>query len=196
MSLFMAYPGIKVYKPLDANETIEMLFYAVQRNEPFVMSVARPNTPVFERGEKTGVPPAIATLKGAYVFQPYKNNGKEKLPIAVAGGGLLANLLKALPEIEKAYDVKIVAVSSPELFDEFRKINPREASKVLSDKERKIVQAFHNGWPGFLYPVVMTDDQKDRVHGITRFLASGRPEEIYLQAGFDPDGIAKLILHS
>jgi transketolase len=194
MSLFMAYPGIKVYKPLDANETIEMLFYAIQRNEPFVMSVARPNTPVFEREGTTGVPPAIATLKGAYIFQSYKNNGKPKLPVAISGGGLMGNFLQALPKIEEVYDVKIIAVSSPESFDEFRKINPKEASKVLSDKERKTVVALHNGWPGFLYPVIMTDDQKDRVHGIERFLASGRPEEIYLQAGFDPAGIAKIIL--
>ena len=196
MSLFMAYPGIKVYKPLDANETIEMLFYALQRNEPFVMSVARPNTPIFEREGTTGVPPAVATLKGAYVFQNYKKTTKPKLPIAVAGGGLLANLLKALPKIEEAYDVKIVAVSSPKLFDEFRERNPKDANKVLSDKERKTVIALHNGWPGFMYPVIMSDKQKDRVHGIERFLSSGRPEEIYLQAGFDPEGIAKTILES
>ena len=31
MSLFTAYPGIKVYKPLDANEAVEMLFHAVSR---------------------------------------------------------------------------------------------------------------------------------------------------------------------
>ena len=31
MSLFTAYPGIKVYKPLDANEAIEMLFHAAAR---------------------------------------------------------------------------------------------------------------------------------------------------------------------
>ena len=34
MSLYNAYPGIKVYKPLDANETIEMLFYAMEKGEP------------------------------------------------------------------------------------------------------------------------------------------------------------------
>jgi len=194
MSLFMAYPGIKVYKPLDANETIEMLFYAIERNEPFVMSVARPNTPVFERNEATGVPSAREACNGAYVFQQYKNNGKVKLPIAVAGGGLMANLLKALPKIEECYDVKIVAVTSPELFDELRKRDWKSAEAVLSDNERKIIVALHNGWPGFMYPVILTDEQKKRVHGIDRFLASGRPDEIYLQAGFDPDGIADKIL--
>jgi len=34
MSLYTAYPGIKVYKPLDANEAIEMLFHAAARGEP------------------------------------------------------------------------------------------------------------------------------------------------------------------
>jgi len=33
MSLYTAYPGIKVYKPLDANEAIEMLFHAAARGE-------------------------------------------------------------------------------------------------------------------------------------------------------------------
>ena len=43
MSLFTAYPGIKVYKPLDANEAIEMLFHAARRGEPVVFS-AKPST--------------------------------------------------------------------------------------------------------------------------------------------------------
>ena len=56
MSLFTAYPGIKVYKPLDANETVEMLFHAAKKGEPVAFSVARPPTPVLERGN--GIPPA------------------------------------------------------------------------------------------------------------------------------------------
>ncbi len=194
MSLFMAYPGIKVYKPLDANEAIEMLFYACERDEPVAFSVARPNTPVFERNETTGIPPAREACKGAYIFKKYANNGKRKLPIAVAGGGLMANLLKALPEIERSFDVKIIAVTSPELFDELRKKNRKAAEAILSDREREWVIALHNGWPGFLYPVVMKDEEKERVHGIEKFLQSGRPEEIYLQAGFNPKTIAETVL--
>ncbi|MCX6736190.1 MAG: thiamine pyrophosphate-dependent enzyme [Candidatus Parcubacteria bacterium] len=194
MSLFMAYPGIKVYKPLDANEAIEMLFCACERDEPVAFSVARPNTPVFERNETTGIPPARETCNGAYVFKPYANNGKRKLPIAVAGGGLMANLLKTLPRVEKHFDVKIIAVTSPELFEEYRKHDFLSAQRVLSDQERKTVVALHNGWSGFLYPVIMTTEQKNRVNGIDRFLASGRPDEIYLQAGFDPDGLAEILL--
>ncbi|MFA6565463.1 MAG: thiamine pyrophosphate-dependent enzyme [Candidatus Paceibacterota bacterium] len=194
MSLFMAYPGIKVYKPLDANEAVEMLFYACKRDEPVAFSVARPNTPVFERGEKTGVPPAREACNGAYVFKQYAENGKVQLPIAVAGGQMVANLLKALPQIEEKYDVKIIAVTSPELFEELRERDPEKAEAILSDEERKVVVTLHNGWPGFMHAFVLPSDHKDRAYGITKFLQSGRPEEVYLQAGFDPDGIADKIL--
>ena len=64
MSLFSAYPSIKVYKPLDANEAVEMLFLAAQRAEPVVFSVTRPPTPVLKRG--AGIPPAREAIYGAY----------------------------------------------------------------------------------------------------------------------------------
>src|SRR5690349_19973461 len=56
MSLFTAYPGSKVYQPLDGNVTIEMLFHAALRGEHVVFSVVRPGVPVLKRGG--GVPPA------------------------------------------------------------------------------------------------------------------------------------------
>jgi transketolase len=52
MSLFNALPGIKVYKPLDANETIEMLFYALEKGEPIVLSVGRSEIPVLDRARQ------------------------------------------------------------------------------------------------------------------------------------------------
>ena len=195
MSLFMAYPGIKVYKPLDANEAVEMLFHACERDEPVAFSVARPNTPVFERGEKTGVPPAREACNGAYVFQQYANNGKRKLPIVIAGGQTVANLLKALPQIEKAYDVKIIAVTSPELFEEYRDREPLKADDVFSEYDRKYAMTIHNGWTGFLHSFLLPEYYKEREFGTTKFLQSGRPEEIYLQAGLDPENIAKQILY-
>ncbi len=99
MSLFTAYPGIKVYKPMDANETIEMLFHAAQRGEPVAFSVARPSTPVLKRGN--GVAPAREAINGAYVFRPFRRNGKRKLVLVVCGGQVMANLLGVLPEIEE-----------------------------------------------------------------------------------------------
>ena len=53
-----------------------MLFHAAQRGEPVVFSAVRPGTPVLKRGD--GVPPAREAINGAYVFKPFRDNGKPK----------------------------------------------------------------------------------------------------------------------
>jgi transketolase len=191
MSLYSAYPGIKVYKPLDANEAVEMLFHAASRGEPVAFSVVRPPVPVFRRGE--GVPAAIEAVNGAYVFKPYSENGKRKLPIVVCGGQMMANVLAALPHFESDADIKIVAATSPELFEELRRTEPGKAERILSASERAEALAFHSGWRGFLYPFLLPCDYETRAFGMDRFLRSGRPAELYAAAGYDPSGIAEKI---
>lgn len=192
MSLFTAYPGIKVFKPLDANEAVEMLFYAAQRGEPVVFSVVRPPVPVLKRGQ--GVPPAREAVNGAYVFKPLRGNGKRKLVLAISGGQVMANVLEALPQIEEVADVKIVAVTSPQLFEELRQHDPARAQEILSDQERQHVLTLHNGWPGFLYPFLLPPDYPRRVFGMDRFAKSGKPDEIYAHAGFDAAGLRDKIM--
>jgi transketolase len=194
MSLFTAYPGIKVYKPMDANETIEMLFHAAQKGDPVAFSVARPPTPVLQRGN--GIPPAIEAIKGAYVFRQFRGNGKRKLVLAVCGGQVMANLLKVLPDLEETADVKIVAVTSPQLYEELRASDPKQANEILSDEERQYVVTLHNGWPGFLYPFLLPADYTSRVIGMDKFSRSGRPHEIYQHFGFDPAGLREKVLRS
>jgi transketolase len=192
MSLFTAYPGIKVYKPLDANEAIEMLFLAAQRGEPVVFSVVRPGIPVLKRGN--GVPPAREAVNGAYVFRPFRENGKPRKVLVISGGQVMANTLEILAEIEERFDVKIVAVTSPQLFEELRRDNPAKAQEVLADDERQYVVTLHNGWPGFLYPFLLPFDFQSRVFGMDRFSRSGKPGEIYHAAEFDPAGLKRKIL--
>jgi transketolase len=192
MSLFDAYPGIKVYKPMDANETIEMLFYAMERGEPVAFSVMRPPTPVLVRGN--GVPPAREAVNGAYVYRPFLNNGKPKKILAVCGGQVMANILEVLPELEQNLDIKIIAVTSPELFEELRERDPQKANAVLSDEERQYVIALHNGWPGFMYRFVLPGDYEKRVIGISEYLKSGPAPEVYQLAGFDAKSLKEKIL--
>ncbi len=193
MSLYNAYPGIKVYKPLDANEAIEMLFHAAQRGEPIAFSATRPGTPVLKR--ENGVPPAREAIYGAYVFKAFRGNGKPKKVLVISGGQVMHNALEILPEIEERWDVKIVAATSPELYEELRQTDPVKASEILSDEERQYVVALHNGWPGFLYPFVLPGDYPNRVFGMDRFSRSGKPDEIYRAAGFDAAGIKAKILN-
>ncbi|OGZ34078.1 MAG: hypothetical protein A2Y98_03330 [Candidatus Portnoybacteria bacterium RBG_19FT_COMBO_36_7] len=200
MSLFNAYPGIKVYKPMDANDTIEMLFYALERGEPVAFSVMRPPTPVLVRGPSTGsgqaysVPPAREAINGAYVYKPFSNNGKPKKILAVCGGQVMANILEILPELEDNLDIKIIAVTSPELFEELRARDRQKANSILSDEERQYVVALHNGWPGFLHPFVLPGDYEKRVIGISEYLKSGPAAEVYQLAGFDAKSLKEKIL--
>ena len=182
MSLYTAYPGIKVYKPMDANETIEMLFYALEKGEPIALSVARPDTIVFDR---KGVSKASDAINGAYVFyqSPKGAPSGSRVVLAVAGGQTLINTMEIVPELEaKGLEVKVIAVTSPELFEELRKSDPKKAQEIFSDEDRGHVIAIHNGWKGFLYPFLLPKDYTDRTIAIDHFLKSGSPKEVYALA--------------
>ncbi|MBI4708723.1 MAG: hypothetical protein HY764_00785 [Candidatus Portnoybacteria bacterium] len=197
MSLFDAYPGIKVYKPMDANETIEMLFYALKQGEPIALSVMRPGTPVLKRGEiRPGwvVPQASEATNGAYVFKPFSENDKKKVVLAICGGQVLANVLEILPELENDFDIKIIAVTSPELFEELKKNDPQKANLILSDDERPHVITLHNGWPGFLYRFLLPPNYLNQVIGVDHFLKSGPVNEVYQLAEFDVKGLKEKIM--
>jgi len=183
MSLFNAFPGIKVYKPLDANETIEMLFYALEKGEPIALSVARPETSVFVRGND--VAPAREATKGAYIFKNFRENNNKKITLAVCGGMMLANLLEIVPALESSVlNIKIVAVTSTELFAEFKIEHPVEAEQIFSTEDRTRAIVIHNGWKGFLYPFLLPADYTDRTIAIDTFLQSGTVKEVYDLAGF------------
>lgn len=194
MSFFQALPGIKVYKPMDANEMVEMLFYALEKGEPIALSAMRPDTPVIKRGGD--VPPAMAATWGAYVYKPFKENGKQKTVLAIAGAHMLFNTLEILPNLEKDYDVKIICVTSPELFEELRHTNERVAQQVLPDHERELVVALHNGWKGFLYPFMLPKNYEKRSICIDTYLKSGNVEEVYEVAHLTPPEIEEKILNA
>jgi len=196
MSLFNAYPGIKVYKPMDANETIEMLFYALEKGEPIALSIARPDTIVFER--KNGIPPAREAINGAYVFYESKKskveNKKTDIVLVVCGGQTMHNTLEIVPELEgRGLNIKIVAVTSPELFEELRKTNPEKANSIFSDEERSRTVAIHNGWKGFLYPFLLPADYDKRTIAIDTYLKSGTVNEVYEVAKLTPRDIKEKI---
>jgi len=193
MATLDAFPGIKVYKPLDANETIEMLFYALETGEPVAIALGRPDVAVIRRGN--GVPPAVEAVNGAYVFKDYKNDGKAKTVIAVSGSVVLSNLLKILPSLEaEGMDIKIIAATSPKLFEELEKNNSAKARGIISEEERKRVITLHNGWSGFLYPFMLPQDRAERAVGIDKYLKSGKADEVYGLTNLSPENLKSRIL--
>ena len=178
MSLFTAYPGIKVYKPLDANEAIEMLFHAAQRGEPVVFSAVRPGVPVLKRGD--GVPPAREAINGAYVFKPFRDNGKPKKVLAISGGQVMANVLEILPEIEERMDVKIVAVTRPQLYEELRRDDPGKGRRRSSPTTSASTWSrCITGGAGSCIRSCCPPITASASSAWTDFSRSGKPDEIY-----------------
>ena len=132
-------------------------------------------------------------MNGAYVFRAFRNNGKPKLVLAISGGQVMANTLEVLGDIEASHDVKILAVTSPQLFEELQRDDPARAAAIFPDEERQYVVALHNGWRGFLYPFMLPGDHGERAFGMDDFSRSGNPKEIYHHAAFDAAGIREKI---
>ena len=107
---------------------------------------------------------------------------------------MLFRSLVILPDIEASHDVKILAVTSPQLFEDLRREDPAKAAAIFPDEERQYVVALHNGWRGFLYPFLLPGDHAERCFGMDDFSRSGSPKEIYHHAAFDPVGIREKIL--
>ncbi len=189
--LYQALPGIKVYKPLDANETIEMLFHALRIGEPIVLSVARPDSEVFVR--QGAVAQAHAAVDGSYIFKNFGKNNNKKITLVISGGILLSNILSVLPELERDLNVKIVAVTSPELFEQMKKINPKKAEVVFSAQDSHRAILLHNGCIRFLYPFYNNAFSAERLIGVDTYLKSGSAEEVYRLAGLDPQSLLQRI---
>jgi transketolase len=67
--------------------------------------------------EALGMPSHFAAARGAYVLRDYKPGQKKGGVLIVSGTSPTANMVKILPELEKAkLNVKIVAAISPQLF--------------------------------------------------------------------------------
>ncbi len=191
MSYFDALPGIKVYKPFDANEVIEMLFGALERGEPIVLAVPRNDMLVLKRSD---VPDARAALDGAYVYKNYSNSRKPKKCLVVSGPQMLQNILTVLPDLEKKINIKIVCVTAPELFEDLRVRDPHKVKKIFNDKDREVAVTLHGGWTGWLDRFLLPSDELGRRIATDGYYKSGRASEVYELAGLGPDGIAKKIL--
>ncbi|HRY36393.1 MAG TPA: 1-deoxy-D-xylulose-5-phosphate synthase N-terminal domain-containing protein [Candidatus Magasanikbacteria bacterium] len=187
LSIFKSMPGIKVFKPNDANETVEMLFYALENGDPIVLSLARPSFQVLKRESENQAKQACL---GAYVFQDYKSNKKKKAILVVSGMKNLLNTQEVAIKLEKdGYATKLVVATSPELFAELLQNNPEKAEKIISEEERDIAITINNGYPEFLSEFLSGENLSQRMIGIKNYLKSGTMEEVYEYAGLSASGL-------
>ncbi len=103
--------------PWERNEVPVVLGAALQYDVPIiVLHLTRPPIEVPDR-EALGMDSHFAAARGAYLIRPYKEGQKKMGTVLVEGTSSTANIVKILPELDKAgLNVKIIAAISPELF--------------------------------------------------------------------------------
>ncbi len=191
LSAYESLPGIKIFKPFDANETIELLFKSLETKEPIILSVSRPKTIVWSYS-KLRYPQSITN--GAYIFADYqKNNFNPKIVLVVSGPKILMNINNLLPKLRKSFNIKVVAVNSVSLFKDFEIKFRKKAEKIISQTEREQTISLNNGWENYLDYFLNGKNISRRHIGVKNFLGSGTADEVYKQAGLDEKSLLKKI---
>ncbi|MEA4812082.1 MAG: transketolase [Anaerolineaceae bacterium] len=136
-------PHLKVFRPADANETMEAWKYAVShRDGPTLLALTRQNLPTLDR-EKYG--PASGTAKGAYVL--YQTPDKKADLIIIATGSEVSLALKAAPSIEaEGIGLRVVSMPSWEVFAAQGKEYQNEVLPPAIQKRISLEAGTVNGW--------------------------------------------------
>jgi transketolase len=103
--------------PYEYNEVPVLIAAALKTDSPILaLHLTRPGIETVDR-KALGLGHHFEAAKGAYILRDYKEGMPQQGCIFVQGTMSTFNLIKALPEIDKAgVNVKIVAVPSPQLF--------------------------------------------------------------------------------
>jgi transketolase len=102
--------------PWEYNEVPVVLAAALQLDVPIVaLHLTRPQIEIPDR-QKLGIPSHTAAARGGYIVRDYQPGQPKDGTLFIQGTSAMANLVKILPELGK-YNLKIVYVSSDELFD-------------------------------------------------------------------------------
>jgi transketolase len=104
--------------PWEYNEVPVLLAAALKQDVPLIaLHLTRPPVAIPDRNH-LGMPSYFAAAQGAYIVRDHNNQKPKQGTFYVRGTSAMANLVKVLPRLdEKNLNVKIVYVSSSELFD-------------------------------------------------------------------------------
>ncbi len=183
--------------PWEANEVPVVLGAAFREKFPIViLHLTRPKIEIPDR-EKLGIPHYFEAAKGAYLIRDFKEGEPKDGVLIVRGTMSTYNLIKILPELDKKYNLKIVAAISRELFDlqsdEYKKkVLPREDyldSTIISNEARKVMRPWISSFVSEMY--AMTSDWDNR------WRTGGSVDEVVEEAHLDPEhlleGIKKFV---
>ena len=173
--------------PWEHNEVPVMLAAALRQKAPIVaLHLTRPAVDIPDR-PALGMDSHFAAARGAYVLRPYRTGAPRQGTIFVQGTSTTANLVKILPDLDRAgLNVKVIAAVSPQLFalqdqayrDRIAPLADRWDAMVISNRARRVMR----DW--IAHPIVeeysLTSDWDDR------WRTGGTLEEVVAEAHLSP----------
>lgn len=177
-----AIPGLVVFRPGDATETVEAWAYAVQHSGPTLFALSRQNMPHLDRS--AAVTPGAA--KGAYILSEAEGGSPE---IILIGTGSEVSLCVGAQAKLKEQGIQARVVSMPS-WDRFEAQDAEYKASVLPPtvKKRVAVEAGCTmGWHKF------TGDE-GAVIGIDHYGASAPGEIIMKEFGFSVENVVATAL--
>ncbi|MEO8243988.1 MAG: transketolase [bacterium] len=172
-----AIPGLNVFRPADAIETLECWDIALRtRDTPSVLALSRQNVPQLrlESGEEN------LSARGAYVIRQF-GVGRDLTIIAT---GTEVSLAVDASEVLTADGFAVAVVSMP-CWEVFETQPPAYRKSVLGTAPRIAVEAAGKfGWTRYVA-------QEDDVIGLDGFGASGPAEQLYEQFGITTEAVIK-----
>ena len=176
--------------PWEHNEVPVVLAAALAQKAPIVaLHLTRPPIEIPDR-EALGMPSHFAAAKGAYVIRPYRTDRKRAGTVIVQGTTSTANLVKVLPELDKAgLNVKIVAGISPQLFklqpqayqDQVLTLADKLDSMTITNRARRLMHDWLGSEISAEYSLSSDWDN--------RWRTGGNLDELIAEAHLDPQHI-------
>lgn len=176
-----AIPGLNVFRPADAVETLECWDIALRsRATPSLLALSRQNVPQLRHGAGD----ENRSARGAYVIRQF---GSGRALTLIATGTEVSLAMEAAEDLAaEGFSVAVVSMPCWELF-ETQPAAYKEA--VLGSAPRIAVEAASKlGWTRYVA-------REDDVVGLDGFGASGHAEHLYETFGITKDAIIKRSLN-
>jgi len=179
--------------PWEHNEVPVLLAAALRLEKPSIIALhlTRPSVEIPDR-KGLGIESHLAAARGAYLVREPKEGTASKGTLYVQGTSAMANLIQVLPKIDgKGYNLKIVYVSSPQLFalqgEEYKRRIVSEEDKInstiITTSAKKLMPEFTFGDISKDYAIASDWDD--------RWRTGGTLEEVLEEAHLSPEWIEK-----
>jgi len=178
VSTLRAIPGLLVFRPADAVETLECWQLAIEADKPSILALSRQNLPALRTEAVEGNPSA----KGAYVIA-----GDKSADVVIFATGSEVTIAVGALEALKAEGIaaKVVSVPSMELFN----AQPQAYRDEIIGKARAkvaIEAGIEMSWSKLL-------GDKGKFIGMHSFGASGPIEKLYEHFGITSQAVVEAV---